>query len=234
MKKTKRIVIALFAVTLLFLAGCGNNVADNESSSYSSDETSQTEFSQESSLTNEIIDNSDENSNAANNTAEKKNKNSVIAKDNKQNSNVKSNYQSQTTAQSSDTTTVSKTKETVKDKEPIGTFSLTIDCKNALKKGKGKEYQDGIIYQNSAVEFYENEDLLTVLKRELKANNISIKVKNGCYVSSIGGLKEFDCGSNSGWLYKVNGTLPNFAMNKCMLKDGLTVEIRYTCSNGDV
>ncbi|MCD8316156.1 MAG: DUF4430 domain-containing protein, partial [Eggerthellaceae bacterium] len=29
------------------------------------------------------------------------------------------------------------------------------------------------------------------------------------YVSSIGGLAEFACGSKSGWVYSVNGVIPN-------------------------
>ena len=35
---------------------------------------------------------------------------------------------------------------------------------------------------------------------------------NSYYVEGIGNLYEFDCGSESGWMYKVNGWFPQLRL----------------------
>lgn len=55
-------------------------------------------------------------------------------------------------------------------------------------------------------------------------------VKNsayGKYVYSICGLAEKDCGSKSGWTYKVNGKMPNVSADKYVLKSGDKIEWIY-------
>lgn len=60
--------------------------------------------------------------------------------------------------------------------------------------------------------------------RELaKQNGKSISTKgfgSTVYVSGIDGLKEFDHGPSSGWMYKVNGTPPNIGAGAYRLKAG--------------
>ena len=43
---------------------------------------------------------------------------------------------------------------------------------------------------------------------------------------------EFDCGNLSGWMYCVDGWYPNYGCSRYQLKDGETVEFRYTCDLG--
>ncbi len=50
----------------------------------------------------------------------------------------------------------------------------------------------------------------------------------GAYVASINGLAEFDCGSNSGWLYSVNGVDPSVGCSNYTLSDGDVVRWHYT------
>lgn len=55
-------------------------------------------------------------------------------------------------------------------------------------------------------------------------------VKNsayGKYVYSICGLAEKDCGSKSGWTYRVNGKMPNVSADKYVLKSGDRIEWIY-------
>ena len=55
-------------------------------------------------------------------------------------------------------------------------------------------------------------------------------VKNsayGKYVYSICGLAEKDCGSRSGWTYKVNGKTPSMSADKYVLKSGDKIEWVY-------
>lgn len=63
----------------------------------------------------------------------------------------------------------------------------------------------------------------SVLRELAKQNGKSISTKgfgSTVYVSGIDGLKEFDHGPSSGWMYKVNGTPPNIGAGAYMLKAG--------------
>lgn len=50
---------------------------------------------------------------------------------------------------------------------------------------------------------------------------------HGVYVSSINGLAEKDHGASSGWMYAVNGRLPNMACSAYKLGDGDVIQWRY-------
>lgn len=50
---------------------------------------------------------------------------------------------------------------------------------------------------------------------------------HGVYVSSINGLAEKEHGASSGWMYAVNGKLPNMACSAYKLVDGDSVQWRY-------
>lgn len=66
----------------------------------------------------------------------------------------------------------------------------------------------------------------SVLRELAKQNGKSISTKgfgSTVYVSGIDGLKEFDHGPSSGWMYKVNGTPPNIGAGAYRLKAGDTV-----------
>ncbi len=52
------------------------------------------------------------------------------------------------------------------------------------------------------------------------------------YISSIGGLAEFMCGSGSGWMYAVDGAFPNKSCGKYVLAGGESIQWIYTCALG--
>ena len=61
----------------------------------------------------------------------------------------------------------------------------------------------------------------SVLRELAKQNGKSISTKgfgSTVYVSGIDGLKEFDHGPSSGWMYKVNGTPPNIGAGAYKVK----------------
>lgn len=63
----------------------------------------------------------------------------------------------------------------------------------------------------------------SVLRELAKQNGKSISTKgfgSTVYVSGIDGLKEFDHGRSSGWMYKVNGTPPNIGAGAYRVKAG--------------
>lgn len=97
--------------------------------------------------------------------------------------------------------------------------------------------QDGVIFQEQSVTFYEGESVFNALIREMKKNKIHMEfvntpMYNSAYIEGINNLYEFDCGELSGWMYKVNGWFPNYGCSRYQLKAGDIVEWVYTCNLG--
>ncbi|MFF2093740.1 DUF4430 domain-containing protein [Paenibacillus sp. NPDC058174] len=97
--------------------------------------------------------------------------------------------------------------------------------------------EDGIIYKEQKVTFYEGESVFDVLLREMKKNKIHMEfemtpIYNSNYIEGINNIYEFDCGELSGWMFKVNGWFPNYGASRYQLKDGDKIEWQYTCDLG--
>lgn len=95
----------------------------------------------------------------------------------------------------------------------------------------------GIIFPEQTVVFYDGESVFDVLQRVCKENKIHMEASwtpmyNSAYVEGIHNLYEFDCGSGSGWMYRVDGWYPNYGCSRYQLKQGEKVEWRYTCDLG--
>ena len=144
------------------------------------------------------------------------------------------------TKETTKTTTASKNESTVQTAENQTTEAkqersceFLISCKTVLsnKSALQSNYQvpaGGKIYEKK-MEFEEGDTVMDVLKR----TGVDIDISKG-YVAGIDGLYEFDCGKNSGWMYRVNGKFPNYMVGKCKLHDGDKVEWLYTCVRGDL
>ena len=96
----------------------------------------------------------------------------------------------------------------------------------------------GVILKKTKVTFYEGESVFDVLQRVCKEKGIHMEaswtpIYNSAYVEGIHNLYEFDCGALSGWMYKVNGWYPNYGCSRYQLKDGDTVQWRFTCDLGN-
>ncbi|WP_139994052.1 S-layer homology domain-containing protein [Paenibacillus paridis] len=110
-----------------------------------------------------------------------------------------------------------------------GTIQLSID-KLTIKKG--------FVLSPTTVEFTPGESVWEVLKRELDKRGIAYKNSfseefNSIYIESIAGDGEFDHGELSGWMYNVNGTYPNYGASLYKLKQGDSVQWRYTTNMGE-
>ena len=124
------------------------------------------------------------------------------------------------------------------------TCTFSIECSTILNNLNDLEADkreivpsNGIILPLTVVTFYEGESVFDVLQRVCKKNNIHMEaswtpVYNSAYVEGINNLYEFDCGNLSGWMYCVDGWYPNYGCSRYQLKDGETVEFRYTCDLG--
>lgn len=124
------------------------------------------------------------------------------------------------------------------------TATISISCKTILdnldKVNKEKidiVPKDGIIFQSAEVTFFEGESVFDVLKRTAKENKIHMEfeetpIYNSAYIEGIANIYEFDVGSLSGWIYKVNGIAPGFGCSLYQLKDNDVIEWVYTCDLG--
>ena len=73
------------------------------------------------------------------------------------------------------------------------------------------------------IEVNSSSTVYSVLRELAKQNGKSISTKgfgSTVYISGIDGLKEFDHGRSSGWMYKVNGTPPHIGAGAYYLKAG--------------
>ena len=96
----------------------------------------------------------------------------------------------------------------------------------------------GTILEKTSVSCYEGESVFDVLQRVCRDNGIHMEsswtpIYNSAYIEGIHNLYEFDCGSLSGWMYRVNGWYPNYGCSRYVLADGDIVEWRYTCDLGN-
>lgn len=130
------------------------------------------------------------------------------------------------------------------DDKKTHTCTISIECTSILNhlSDLDKEKLDilpknGIIFAQHTVTFYEGESVYDVLKRVCQENKIHLEssftpMYNSSYVEGIGNLYEFDCGSGSGWAYRVDGWYPNYGCSRYQLKQGEKIEWRYTCNLG--
>lgn len=128
------------------------------------------------------------------------------------------------------------------DTSDAKTCNITILCDTILNNmdnlTAGKEAyvpSNGVILDTSTVEFIEGETVFDVLKRVCDYTGIQLEYSwtpmyDSYYIEGINNLYEFDCGNESGWMYKVNGWFPNYGCSKYMLEDGDTIVWCYTCN----
>lgn len=122
------------------------------------------------------------------------------------------------------------------------TFSIScatvLDNMDKLDKSKKDIIpDDGWILKPVTVTFNEGESVFDVLKQVCKDNKIQLEfsftpIYNSAYIEGINNLYEFDCGSLSGWTYKVNDWFPNYGCSRYEVKNGDVIEWHFTCNNG--
>ena len=177
---------------------------------------------------------STKNNTGSNSTAKTTQKNTI--KTSTSNTSVKPT--SATTANPTPTPRTSTTALTTTKKETIS-VSLTIslqalkDNPNALPEHQQKLLVPASGYLANAyhVEVKEGTTVLEVLKDYLNKNNIHYDIQDhqfGAYIAGFNNIYQFDAGKNSGWMYKVNGVLPNYGVGSYNLKDGDNIELFYT------
>ena len=93
---------------------------------------------------------------------------------------------------------------------------------------------DGEILPVIILEFTPGETVFDVLKRVCEAADLQMEYSwtplyDSYYIEGINHLYEFDCGFESGWMYKVNGIFPNYGCSAYKLQGGEEIVWEYTC-----
>jgi hypothetical protein len=95
---------------------------------------------------------------------------------------------------------------------------------------KGTE-DHGVILEMCSCPWEENITVLGVLVGVAREQGIQMEysgVAAGAYVEGIDNLYEFDYGAKSGWMYRVNGEIPQMSAGAYHLSPGDTIEWMYT------
>lgn len=146
-------------------------------------------------------------------------------------------------------------KETATEKQITCTFEIS--CKNILdKKENLKENksdflpENGMILNSVKVTVPEGSTAFDVIKKACKKNTCTDNCKyckqNGIqldyvytpgydsyYIRGIHQIYEKDCGTQSGWMYSINGTFPNYGCSQYKVRDGDIIKFMYTCDLGE-
>ena len=146
-------------------------------------------------------------------------------------------------------------KETVTEKQITCTFEIS--CKNILdKKENLKENksdflpENGMILNSVKVTVPEGSTAFDVIKKACEENTCTDNCKyckqNGIqldyvytpgydsyYIRGIHQIYEKDCGTQSGWMYSINGTFPNYGCSQYKVRDGDIIKFMYTCDLGE-
>ncbi|MBN7774215.1 immunoglobulin-like domain-containing protein [Clostridium aminobutyricum] len=118
---------------------------------------------------------------------------------------------------------------TVKVKSLNGDSPVTPTVKNAYIRIAGPvgEKWSGK-YDKTAIEIESGETAFSLLEKTGASLNVDKNTKYGVYVRGINGLSEFDKGSESGWLYRVNGKFPDHSAALERVYENDYVEWLYT------
>lgn len=224
--KNKRLCALLFTIAMCFcFVSCSSNTqtVDNNLSTTSQTEAITQAQAGEDSVTTEAATTAGKESTTAQSTSKAKNENKE--KENK--TTVKITTSNPTTK---------KNEPTVKDEISC---TLNVECKSILNnmdklKDGHSEYvpADGYIitgYKYTAKAGFTAYD---VLKKACDDNGIKLTSKSsmyGKYVSGINNIDEFDCGSQSGWMFSINGNRPNVSASSQKINDGDEITFEYVC-----
>lgn len=117
----------------------------------------------------------------------------------------------------------------VKEGEPIGQVTISVFA---------PVLDIGYIVAPKKVDIFEGDSAATVLKRALESESYEC-IFDGGYFLGVGNLNieggqlcGGDFGSSSGWMYGVNGDIPNYGMTGAYMQDGDEVRVKYSMNGG--
>lgn len=95
--------------------------------------------------------------------------------------------------------------------------------------------RDGVILPETTVAFTPGQTVFDVLKAVCQDAGIQLEYSwtplyDSYYIEGMNHLYEFDCGPESGWMYRVDGQFPNYGCSGYTLSGGEQIVWCYTCS----
>lgn len=114
-----------------------------------------------------------------------------------------------------------KTAEAEPEKNSGVMISVTVSIDGSAAEADGFK-----VSGSKKAEIEEGSSALDALESAADTLGYEVKCK-GDYVTHIGDLGEKSCGPNSGWMYDVNGEMPNESAAKYIVKDGDTVTFTF-------
>lgn len=143
-----------------------------------------------------------------------------------------------TTAKSSTAKSTTKPKATTSSSSYI-TCTVTVECKVILSnmddlKAGHEDFvpDDGYIIRSHSVTLKNGATAYDAVKEACDENGVRLNAVSssyGTYVAGINNIDEKDCGSQSGWIYKVNNVSPSKSCAKYKLKNGDAITFSYVC-----
>ncbi len=142
------------------------------------------------------------------------------------------------TAQSTTKKTTTTTKKRTTTSSTI-TCTVTVECKSILKNmdkladGHAPYVpSDGYFINSCTVTLDNGSSVYDAVQLACNKQGVHMTTVNsgyGKYVKGFNNIDEKDCGSQSGWLYFVNGSSPAKSCSKYKLSNGDNVVFSYTC-----
>ena len=142
------------------------------------------------------------------------------------------------TAQSTTKKTTTTTKKQTTTSSTI-TCTVTVECKSILKNmdkladGHAPYVpSDGYFINSCTVTLDNGSSVYDAVQLACNKQGVHMTTVNsgyGKYVKGFNNIDEKDCGSQSGWLYFVNGSSPAKSCSKYKLSNGDNVVFSYTC-----
>ena len=95
--------------------------------------------------------------------------------------------------------------------------------------------KDAVILPQTRVSFAPGDTVFDVLQKVCTAADIQLEYSwtpmyDSSYIEGINHLYEFDCGKESGWMYKVNDWFPNYGCSAYTVESGDNIVWCYTCN----
>ena len=117
------------------------------------------------------------------------------------------------------------------------TVIMSISCDTIKDREKVNSYipDDGVILDKTEFKASEGDTVYDILMLANKKYGIPIDntgAQGAAYIAAINYLYEFDYGDLSGWMYRVNGVLPEVGCQSYTVSDGDEIEWLYTTNIG--
>lgn len=132
-----------------------------------------------------------------------------------------------------------ETPETVTISIRCDTILENFDQLDAALRSEEFVPSDGVILPETEYALEDGDTVFDVLVRAVRDHEIQMEYQGGdenifgsVYIQGIHYLYEYSCGPLSGWMYRVNGEIPDYGCSRYELSGGDVIEWLYTCDLG--